>query len=127
MSSPPADSDFDDWVIDTYAETGSFTMLFILVSIRETKVELLRSAYLHVVGDELRWPDMTNLFRGAGVNWSGAVFYRAGREGLVDDPEAKARLASLGRKLEEDRSLIRDGEFFNEDGLRLMIDEIKTH
>jgi hypothetical protein len=127
MSSAPADSDFDDWVIDTYAETGSFTMLFILVSITEIKVELLRSAYLHVVGHELRWPDMTSLFKGAGVNWSGAVFYRAGREGLVEDREAKVRLASLVRKLEEDRSLIRDGEFFNKDGLRLMIEEIKPH
>ncbi|MDP9835829.1 hypothetical protein J2T09_000571 [Neorhizobium huautlense] len=127
MSNPATDTDFDDWVIDTYADAGSFTMLFILVSISETKVELLRSAYLHVVGDELRWPDMVKVFKGAGVNWSGVVFYRAGREGLVEDKEAKARLASLVRKLDEDRSLIRDGEFFNEDGLRLMIEEIKPH
>lgn len=127
MSNPATETDFDDWVIDTYADAGSFTMLFILVSISETKVELLRSAYLHVVGDELRWPDMTKLFAGAGVNWSGVVFYRAGREGLVEDSQAKARLASLVRKLDEDRSLIRDGEFFNKDGLRLMIEEIKPH
>lgn len=127
MSNPGADTDFDDWVINTYAEAGSFTMLFILVAISETKVELLRSAYLHVVGDELRWPEMTRIFRGAGVNWSGVVFYRAGREGLVEDGEAKSRLSSLLRKLDEDRSLIRDGEFFNEDGLRLMIEEIKPH
>ena len=127
MSNPSADTDFDDWVIDTYAEAGSFTMLFVLVAITETKVELLRSAYLHVVGDELRWPEMVKLFKGAGVNWSGVVFYRAGREGLVEDKEAKARLASLARKLDEDRSLIRDGEFFNEDGLRLMIEELKPH
>ncbi len=127
MSNPSADTDFDDWVIATYAETGSFTMLFVLVAITETKVELLRSAYLHVVGDELRWPEMVKLFSGAGVNWSGVVFYRAGREGLVEDKDAKARLASLVRKLDEDRSLIRDGEFFNEDGLRLMIEELKPH
>ena len=127
MSNPSADSDFDDWVIDTYAEAGSFTMLFVLVAITETKVELLRSAYLHVVGDELRWPDMVKVFKGAGINWSGVVFYRADREGLVEDSQAKARLASLVRKLDEDRSLIRDGEFFNEDGLRLMIEEIKPH
>ncbi|SFB33193.1 hypothetical protein SAMN03159496_02992 [Rhizobium sp. NFR07] len=127
MTMPSADTDFDDWVIETYADAGSFTMLFILVAITETKVELLRSAYLHVVGDELRWPEMTGVFKGAGVNWSGAVFYRAGREGLVEDREAKSRLASLVRKLDEDRSLIRDGEFFNKDGLRLMIEEIKPH
>lgn len=127
MSNPGIDTDFDDWVVNTYTEAGSFTMLFVLVAISETKVELLRSAYLHVVGDELRWPDMTKLFKGAGVNWSGVVFYRAGREGLVEDKEAKARLSSLVRKLDEDRSLIRDGEFFNEDGLRLMIEEIRPH
>ncbi|WKL39270.1 hypothetical protein Q1M64_07600 (plasmid) [Sinorhizobium meliloti] len=64
-------------------------------------------------------------FRGAGVDWSGAVFYRAGREGLVEDGEAKSRLASLVFKLNEDRSLIREGDLFNADGLRLTIEEIK--
>ncbi|TWF52279.1 hypothetical protein [Neorhizobium alkalisoli] len=123
----PQDTDFDDWVVATYEDVGSFTMLFVLVSIGETKVEMLRSAYLHVVGDELRWPDMVALFAGARVPWSGAVFYRAGREGLVEDGEAKARLAALVRKLHEDRSLIRDGEFFNADGLRLSIEEIRPH
>lgn len=127
MTSKPRETDFDDWVAATYEETGSFTMLFVLTRIGDTRVDLLRSAYLHVVGDELRWPDMTEIFRGAGVDWSGAVFFRAGREGLVEDREAKARLASLTRKLNEDRSLIRDGEFFNTDGLRLRIEEIKPH
>ncbi|MCC2612621.1 hypothetical protein ABK249_21285 [Neorhizobium sp. Rsf11] len=121
------ETDFDDWVVATYGEVGSFTMLFVLVRVGETSVDLLRSAYLHVVGDELRWPDMVQLFSSAGVEWSGAVFYRAGREGLVEDREAKARLSSLVRKLNEDRSLIRDGEFFNTDGLRLTIEEIQPH
>lgn len=121
------ETDFDDWVVATYGEVGSFTMLFVLVRVGETSVDLLRSAYLHVVGNELRWPDMVQLFRSAGVEWSGAVFYRAGREGLVEDREAKARLSSLVRKLNEDRSLIRDGEFFNADGLRLTIEEIQPH
>jgi hypothetical protein len=123
----PIETDFDEWVTVTYEEVGSFTMLFVLVGIGDTTVELLRSAYLHVIGDELRWPDMQRLFAGAGVAWSGAVFYRAGREGLVEDGEAKARLYALVRKLHEDRSLIRDGEFFNIDGLRLSIEEIRPH
>lgn len=123
----PQNTDFDDWLVSTYEDTGSFTMLFVLVSIGETRVELLRSAYLHVIGDELRWPDMVKTFAGAGVDWSGVVFYRAGREGLVEDREAKARLNALVRKLHEDRSLIRDGEFFNADGLRLSIEEIRPH
>jgi hypothetical protein len=127
MTAKPLETDFDDWAVATYADSGSFTMLFILVHIGETSVDLLRSAYLHVIGDELRWPDMVQLFAGAGVAWSGAIFYRAGKEGLVEDQEAKARLAALTRKLHEDRSLIREGEFFNVDGLRLQIEEIKPH
>ncbi|MFC7737092.1 hypothetical protein ACFQX4_14830 [Roseomonas sp. GCM10028921] len=123
----PAETDFDDWLIETFAEAGSFTMLFVLVRITERTVEPLRSAWLHVVGDETRWPDMAALFAGAGVDWSGAVFYRAGREGLVQDGEARARLAALTRKLHEDRSLIREGEFFNAEGLRLQIEEMKPH
>lgn len=123
----PAETDFDDWLLATYAEVGSFTVLFVLVGITETTVEPLRSAYLHVVGDETRWPDMLALFAGAGVSWSGAVFFRAGREGLVEDREAKTRLAALTRKLHGDRSLMRDGEFFNADGLRLRLEELKPH
>jgi hypothetical protein len=123
----PILTDFDEWLTDTFSETGSFTVLFVLLSITETTVEPLRSAYLHVVGDETRWPDMLALFNGAGVDWSGAVFFRAGREGLVQDTEARARLGALTRKLHEDRTLIRDGEFFNADGLRLQLEELKPH
>ncbi|MFC0409575.1 hypothetical protein [Roseomonas elaeocarpi] len=124
---PPIATDFDEWLADTYAETGSFTVLFVLLRITEATVEPLRSAYLHVVGDETRWPEMLSLFAGARVDWSAVVFFRAGREGLVRDDEAKARLAALTRKLHEDRSLIRDGEFFNADGLRLRLEERKPH
>jgi hypothetical protein len=121
------DTDFDDWIVSTFREAGSFTMLFVLVRIGENSVDLLRSAYLHVIGDELRWPDMVKVLEGAGVQWSGAVFFRAGREGVVRDEEAKARLGSLIRKLHEDRSIIGDGEFFSADGLRMAIEEIKVH
>ncbi|GHD05491.1 hypothetical protein ACFOEZ_01705 [Tianweitania populi] len=127
MTDKTLDTDFDDWITATFRETGSFTMIFVLVRIGENNVDLLRSAYLHVIGDELRWPDMLKVFEGAGVQWSGAVFFRAGREGIVRDEEAKARLGSLIRKLHEDRSIIRDGEFFNADGLRLAIEEVSLH
>ncbi len=123
----PHETDFDDWVAGAYGDTGAFTMLFVLLAIGETRVDLLRSAYLHVVGDDLRWPDMARLFAGAGVGWSGVVFYRAGREGLVEDAVARARLAALVRNLHEDRSLIRDGDYFNAEGLRLSFAEIKPH
>jgi hypothetical protein len=122
-----AQTDFDDWLIATFEETEGFTMLFVLLSITETTVEPLRAAWLHVVGDETRWPDMVAQFAGAGVDWSAVVFYRAGREGLVPDAEARARLQALTRKLHEDRSLIREGEFFNRDGLRLKLEDAAPH
>lgn len=124
---PPIETDFDEWLAQTHDEVGDFTMLFVLVAIGETSVSPLRSAWLHVMGSETRWPEMVAHFAGAGVDWQGAVFFRAGREGLVPDAEARARLAALGRKLHEDRSLIREGEFFNADGLRLRLDEMKPN
>ncbi|MGF6174825.1 hypothetical protein [Ensifer sp. 4252] len=127
MTDAPCKTDFDDWIVSTFGEAGAFTMLFVLLAISEARVDLLRSAYLHVVGDDTRWQDMITLLAGAGVNWSGVVFYRAGPEGLVEDHVARGRLASLVRNLNKDRSLIREGEFFNVDGLRLSIQEIKPH
>lgn len=124
---PPIETDFDEWLTTTHREVGDFTVLFVLVEIGETSVVPLRSAWLHVVGDETRWPEMVTLFAGAGVHWSGVVFWRAGREGLVPDAEARARLNALTRKLNEDRTLIRDGDFFNADGLRLQLQEMKPH
>lgn len=123
----PIDTDFDEWLAATHGELGDFTMLFVLMRITETTVEPLRGAWLHVVGDETRWPEMTALFAGAGVSWSAAVFYRAGREGLVPDAEARARLNALTCKLHEDRTLIRDGEFFNAEGLRLRLEDQPAH
>ncbi|SER35874.1 hypothetical protein SAMN05216548_11635 [Faunimonas pinastri] len=125
--SAPAETDFDDWLIETFDNTGSFTVLIVLLGIGETEVALLRSAYLHVIGNDPRWADMVAMFSGAGVEWNGAVFFRAGEEGLVEDGEAKRRLASLVRHLHEDRTIIRDGEFFNRDGLRLSLEERVTH
>ncbi|WP_424812635.1 hypothetical protein [Roseococcus sp. YIM B11640] len=124
---PPIETDFDEWLAATHGEAGDFTMLFVLLGITETTVEPLRAAWLHVVGDETRWPEMARLFAGAGVDWSAVVFYRAGREGLVPDAEARARLNALTRKLHEDRTLIREGEFFNAEGLRLRLDDEQTH
>lgn len=121
------DTDFDEWLVETFDAIGPFTILFVLVEIGETSVGLQRSAFLHVIGDEMRWPEMAGLLAGAKVPWSGVVFFRAGREGLVEDDEARNRLASLVRKLHEDRTLIREGEFFNRDGLRLAIEEIRRH
>jgi len=120
-------TDFDDWLVETFESAGSFTMLIVLVDIGETTVSLLASSYLHIVGDETRWQDMLNMFAGSGAEWNGAVFYRADRNGLIDDALAKTRLQSLTRHMEGDLSLIQHGEFFNHEGLRMQIDEAPKH
>jgi hypothetical protein len=120
-------TDFDEWLVETFAHTGAFTMLVVLVEIGETTVELLSSSYLHVVGDETRWPDMRRMFEGAGTAWNGAAFFQADRAGLVTDPVASQRLQTLMRHIEGDRSLLKHAEFFDARGLRLKIEEAAPH
>jgi hypothetical protein len=117
-------TDFDEWLVETFARVGPFTVLIVLVEIGETTAGLLRSSYLHIIGDETRWPDVLEMFAGAGAAWNGAAFYQADRAGLVRDPVARLRLRSLMRHLEGDRSLLRHADFFDGRGLRLKIEEI---
>ncbi|MDB5474877.1 MAG: uncharacterized protein JWP49_388 [Phenylobacterium sp.] len=117
-------TDFDEWLVQTFAGVGAFTMLIVLVEIGETSVTPVRSSYLHVIGDETRWPDIVQLFEGAGATWNGAAFFQADRTGLVRDPVARHRLDALLRHLESDRSLLKHAEFFDGHGLRLKIEEI---
>ena len=127
MTSAARATDFDDWLVETFNRVGAFTMLIVLVEIGEVSVALLRSSYLHVIGDETRWPDMAQLFAGSGAAWNGAAFFQADRIGLVDDATAQQRLASLVRHLEGDRSILGHGEFFDARGLRLKIEEDVKH
>jgi hypothetical protein len=124
---PACATDFDDWLIETFARVGSFTMLIVLVEIGETSVSLLASSYLHVIGDETRWTDMLDLLSGSSVPWNGAAFFLGDRGGLIDDATARKRLSSLTRHLEKDRSLLTHSEFFNAQGLRMNIQEIRTN
>jgi hypothetical protein len=117
-------TDFDEWLVLTFARTGAFTMLIVLVEIGETTAGLRASSYLHVIGDETRWPDMVRLFEDAGPAWNAAAFYPADRAGLVTDGVARQRLQELMRHLQGDRSLLRHAEFFDAGGLRLKIEEI---
>jgi hypothetical protein len=117
-------TDFDEWLVETFARVGAFTVLIVLVEIGETTAGLLRSSYLHIIGDETRWPDILEMFAGAGTGWNGAAFYQADRAGLVRDPVARHRLQSLMRHLEADRSLLKHAEFFDGRGLRLKIEEV---
>lgn len=118
-----SDTDFDDWLRATWAETQGFTLLMVLIGLGEGRVDLLRSAYLHVIGDDLTWNEMVRHFDSSGEAWDAVAMFRAGREGLVADDVAKDRLDALMRAMNGDRTLIRDGEFYNRDGLMLRLDD----
>ncbi len=117
-------TDFDEWLVETFARVGAFTMLIVLVDVAAATPRLLRSSYAHVIGDETRWTDVLALFADVGTAWNGAAFYQADRVGLVRDPVAQHRLESLMRHLESDRSLLKHADFFDGRGLRLKIEEV---
>jgi hypothetical protein len=117
-------TDFDEWIVGNFRRTGSFTLLIVLVEIGDLKVELLRSSYLPVIGDEILWPEMLTLFEGSGADWNGAAFFQADRGGLITDALARLRLAELTEHLRSDRSILSHAEFFDRRGLRLKIEEV---
>lgn len=117
------DTDFDDWLQASFKETGGFTLLVVLIATTKGRVDLLRSAHLHVIGDDLSWPQMAGYLDGSGAAWDAVAMFRADRDGLITDDLARERLDGLVRALNGDRTLIREGEFFNRDGLRLRLDD----
>jgi hypothetical protein len=119
-------TDFDEWLALTFACTGGFTVLIVLLDIGEATADPLASSYLHVIGDDTRWPDMVRLFEEAGAAWNGAAFFQADRAGLVTDAVARQRLQELTRHIEGDRSLLKHAEFFDARGLRLKIEAVAS-
>ncbi|WP_108503049.1 hypothetical protein [Paracoccus indicus] len=116
-------TDFDEWLAKSLSDSDGFTMLVVLLGLNDGRITLLRSAHLHVIGDELDWPVLAQHLDSAGVAWDAVALFRAGREGIVPDDVAKTRLDALVKAMHADRTLIRDGEFLNRDGLRLRLDD----
>lgn len=117
--------DFDRWIVDEFAASGAFTALIVLVDIGDTKVMPLCSTYLSVIGDEVLWGEMTVLFAGAGVAWTGAAFFPvvAKGGGPLDNPAARTALHALEERVSADRLVLNEGHFFDQWGRRLSIEE----
>jgi hypothetical protein len=121
-------TDFDRWLAAEFARTGAFTALAVLVEIAERMVTPLCSTYFNVIGDETDWSEITILFAGAGRAWDGASFYplTAPDGGPLDNPNARLRLHDLERRLDGDRLVLNEGNFFDKWGRRLKIEELTT-
>jgi hypothetical protein len=122
---PPV-TDFDRWIAEEFAETGSFTAFAILVQISESKVTPLCSTYFNVIGDEIDWAEITILFAGAGREWDGASFFPVTGDdgGPLDNPTARLQLRALEARLDDDRLVLNEGQFFDKWGRRLQVEEV---
>ncbi len=108
------------------AQHGEFTVLVILTQIAERSVAPLCSTYLHVIGDEVSWDDITTMFAGSGQSWDGAAFFptKARDGGPIDNPTARSRLAELEAKVTENRMVLNDGHYFDAHGRRIKIEPV---
>lgn len=122
----PSGVEFEHWLKREYEDGGSFTALVVLVSIGETTVTPLCSTYVNVIGTEVEWSDLVVMFAGAGQEWDGAAFFprrdKLGRP--LDNPTARIFLRELEGRLDEDRLVLNEGEFFDAWGRRMKIEEI---
>jgi hypothetical protein len=121
-----AGNDFEPWLAREFAETGAFTALAILVAIAETQVTPLCSTYFNVIGDDVEWSDIVVMFAGAGAEWDGAAFFPvvAADGGPLDNPTARLRLRDLEARVDDDRLVLNDGQFFDKWGRRMKIEEV---
>jgi hypothetical protein len=121
-------TDFEAWLVAEFAARGSFTALVILVEIGEVSVTPLSSTYMSVIGSEIDWPEILALFSGAGVAWDGAAFFtvRAPSGDPLDNAAARAKLREVEQQVLADRLTLNRGYFFDKQGRRLMIEEMRS-
>jgi hypothetical protein len=119
-------SEFEQWLGARFAAAGEFTALAVLVGIDGAKVTPLCSTYFNVIGDEVTWGDMVVMFAGSGTDWDGAAFYAvtAPGGGPLDNPTARLRLRELEARLDDDRLVLNEGQFFDKWGRRMKIEEV---
>ncbi|MGQ0485023.1 MAG: hypothetical protein ACT4SY_06700 [Hyphomicrobiales bacterium] len=116
---------FEAWLKSAYRETGDFTVLIVLVQIGEGTVTPVSSTYVHVIGDELSWPEFSGLMAKSGCKWDGvAIFPETGAGGgPIPDMLAKVRLRDVEARVGDDRIHINDGHFFDIWGRRMKVEE----
>jgi hypothetical protein len=116
---------FDDWVVNEYRRTGGFTALVVLITTGNFEVVPLRSTFMHVIGEELNWLELTKLLHGAGVPWNSVLIMSIADTdgGPIEDIVAREALRSLEKRVIEDRLVINEGHFFDKWGRRMKIEE----
>jgi hypothetical protein len=119
-------TDFDRWLSEAFAETGTFTALLVLLRIDEPQVTPVCSSYVNVIGDEIDWDEMTVLLQGSGVAWDAVAFFVdiAAQDGALTSVEANRRLKELTLAIEANRLHLNRGQLFDRRGRRLRVEEV---
>jgi hypothetical protein len=119
-------TDFDRWLAEQFADTGTFTALLVLLDVAEPRVTPVCSSYVNVIGDEIDWDEMTVLLQGAGVAWDAVAFFVevADGGGALTSVEANRRLEVLAKAIEADRLHLNRGRLFDRLGRRLRVEEM---
>jgi len=120
--------DFRDWLTRAFAKSGCFTALVVLVEIAGTRVTPLCSTFFHVIGNEIEWSDIVDMFHGSGRQWDGAAFFptTSADGGPLDNAFARMKLRDLEGRLDHDRLVLNEGHFFDKWGRRMKIEEVTT-
>lgn len=120
-------TDFDRWIADRFAATEGFTALMLLVSIGPDRVGMIACSYLHVVGDEIDWPQMRALIDQSRRPWDGVAFFAESTPGggPMLDVVAKARLQERIDEVTRDRMRLNEAGFFDPQGRAIRIDPVE--
>jgi hypothetical protein len=120
-------STFDAWAAEEFARTGGFTALVVLLDIAELSVTPLRSTWFHVIGGELDWVGVAGMLDAAGADWHGALFAprTAIGGGPLPDASARIHLQDLGQQVIEDRTVLNEEHFFDRQGRRMQVEEVR--
>ncbi|ADZ69715.1 hypothetical protein [Polymorphum gilvum] len=118
-----SETDFSRWLSARYAASEGFTALILLVAIRE-QVDMLACAYLHVIGDDITWPEMRGLIDQSGKPWDGVAIFaeNAVGGGPVIDVVAASRLQDRIDQVTADRMVLNEAGFFDPRGRAIRID-----
>lgn len=118
-----SDTDFERWLTTSYAATEGFTALILLVAMRG-QVDMLSCSYLHVIGDEIGWPEMKALIDQSRQPWDAvAMFAEADPAGgPLPDMLAAPKLQEKIDAVTADRMVLNDAGFFDKMGRAIRID-----
>jgi hypothetical protein len=119
-------TEFDRWLSEQFAATGTFTALMVLLHIAEPYVTPVCSSYVNVVGDEIDWDEMSVLLQGSGIAWDAVAFFVeiADGGGVLTSVEANRRLKDLTLAIEADRLHLNRGRLFDRRGRQLRVEEM---